>query len=43
LAFISSAAEDEQLDALHARVEKVMAPAREFWPDAGPATPVRDD
>jgi cytosine/adenosine deaminase-related metal-dependent hydrolase len=34
-AFVGSAAEDEQFDALHAQVEKVMAAAREFWPDAG--------
>jgi len=25
------------------RSRKVMAAAREFWPDAGPATPVRQD
>ena len=34
-AFVGSAAEDEQLDALHAQVEKVTAAAREFFPDAG--------
>ena len=34
-AFVGSAAEDEQFDALHAQVEKVMAAAREFFPDAG--------
>ncbi len=34
-AFVGSAAEDEQFDALHAQVEKVMATAREFFPDAG--------
>ena len=42
-AFVGSAAEDEQFDALHAQVEKVMAAAREFLPDPGPATPVRED
>jgi len=34
-AFVGSAAEDEQFDALHVQVEKVTAAAREFFPDAG--------
>ena len=36
-AFVGSTAEDEQFDALHAQVGKVMAAAREFLPYDGPA------
>ncbi len=35
-AFAGSSAEREELSALHAQVEKVMAAVRQRWPDVGP-------